>query len=114
MRISDWSSDVCSSDLDHGYHVVSGSAGPTGGIMAIPADAAAHGMRPWWGGYVGSPDVDADAKRLAEAGGSGERATEGIGRASWRERACPSVDLGVRGIVKIYINTNCFVLQHTE
>ncbi|EPR16425.1 VOC family protein [Sphingobium indicum] len=68
---------------DHGYHVVSGSAGPTGGIMAIPADAAAHGMRPWWGGYVGSADVDADAKRLAEAGGSVQRAPEdiaGVGR----------------------------------
>src|SRR3546814_14700249 len=57
---------------DHGYHVVSGSAGPPGGIMAIPADAAAHGMRPWWGGYVGSPDVDAEAKRQ-------------VGRASGRE-----------------------------
>lgn len=65
------------------YNVVSGSAGPMGGIMAIPAEAKDHGMMPWWGGYVGSADVDADAKRLTEAGGSVKRKPEdipGVGR----------------------------------
>ncbi|EZP72719.1 Glyoxalase [Sphingomonas paucimobilis] len=68
---------------DDPYHVVSGSAGPLGGIMRIPAEARDCGMTPWWGGYIGSADVDADARRLAEAGGSVKRAPEdipGVGR----------------------------------
>jgi predicted enzyme related to lactoylglutathione lyase len=51
--------------------------------MAIPAEAKDCGMRPWWGGYVGSADVDADAERLAQAGGKVMRAPEdipGVGR----------------------------------
>ena len=65
------------------YHVLSGSAGPMGGIMSIPAEAKDCGMSPWWGGYIGSADVDADARRLAEAGGSVKRPPEdipGVGR----------------------------------
>jgi predicted enzyme related to lactoylglutathione lyase len=68
---------------DDPYHVVSGSAGPLGGIMAIPAEAKDCGMTPWWGGYVGSSDVDADVARLAAAGGKVMRAPEdipGVGR----------------------------------
>lgn len=67
----------------HAYHVLSGSAGPTGGIMAIPAEAGECGMTPWWGGYIGSADVDADAARLAAAGGAVARPPEdipGVGR----------------------------------
>jgi uncharacterized protein len=65
------------------YHVVSGSAGPLGGIMRIPAEAKDCGMSPWWGGYVGSADVDADAERLSGAGASVKRPPEdipGVGR----------------------------------
>ncbi|HKY80742.1 MAG TPA: VOC family protein [Sphingobium sp.] len=68
---------------DDPYTVVSGSAGPLGGIMAIPAEAKDCGMSPWWGGYVGSADVDADADRLEKAGGSVKRAPDdipGVGR----------------------------------
>ena len=68
---------------DHPYHVISGSAGPLGGIMAIPAEAKDCGMSPWWGGYIGSADVDADARRLTEAGGKVMRAPDdipGVGR----------------------------------
>lgn len=68
---------------DDPYHVVSGSAGPLGGIMAIPAEAKDCGLSPWWGGYIGSPDVDADAARLTQAGGKVMRAPEdipGVGR----------------------------------
>ncbi|MCP1468787.1 hypothetical protein J3E64_000454 [Sphingobium sp. OAS761] len=70
-------------DTGDPYHVISGSAGPLGGIMAIPAEAGACGMKPWWGGYIGSADVDAVAARLAGAGGSIRRAPEdipGVGR----------------------------------
>lgn len=69
--------------MDDPYHVVSGSAGPMGGIMAIPTEAKACGMRPWWGGYIGSADVDADVVRLTAAGAREMRAAEdipGVGR----------------------------------
>lgn len=65
------------------YNVVSGSAGPMGGIMSIPAEVKDSGMKPWWGGYIGSADVDADARRLVEAGGAVKRAPDdipGVGR----------------------------------
>ncbi|WP_420143912.1 VOC family protein [Sphingobium sp.] len=65
------------------YHVLSGSSGPMGGVMAIPAEAEQCGMSPWWGGYVGSGDVDADAARLSAAGGKVMRDAEdipGVGR----------------------------------
>ncbi|MEC3911970.1 VOC family protein [Sphingobium sp. CR2-8] len=68
---------------DDPYHVVSGSAGALGGVMAIPAEAKECGMTPWWGGYIGSADVDADAARLGAAGGKVMRAPEdipGVGR----------------------------------
>lgn len=68
---------------DDPYQVLSGSAGPMGGIMSIPAELKEHGMRPWWGGYIGSSDVDADADRLSRAGASVKRAPEdipGVGR----------------------------------
>ncbi len=68
---------------DDPYHVVSGSAGAVGGVMAIPAEARDCGMTPWWGGYIGSADVDADAARLRAAGGTVKRAPEdipGVGR----------------------------------
>ncbi len=68
---------------DDPYHVISGSAGPLGGVMAIPAEAKDCGMTPWWGGYIGSADVDADAARLTDAGGSVKRPPEdieGVGR----------------------------------
>jgi predicted enzyme related to lactoylglutathione lyase len=65
------------------YTVISGSAGPLGGIMAIPAEAKDCGMSPWWGGYIGSADIDADVERLTAAGGGVMRAAEdipGVGR----------------------------------
>ncbi|GLV24791.1 glyoxalase [Sphingobium sp. TomTYG45] len=68
---------------DDPYNVVSGSAGPVGGIMRIPAQAKDCGMSPWWGGYIGSADVDADAGRLSGAGASVKRPPEdipGVGR----------------------------------
>jgi predicted enzyme related to lactoylglutathione lyase len=46
-------------------------AGATiGGAMAIPQDAAAHGMRPTWLGYLHVPDVDASVASIVAAGGA--------------------------------------------
>jgi predicted enzyme related to lactoylglutathione lyase len=61
------------------------SVGPTmvGGLMPIPEDARAMGVRPAWMGYVGVDDVDAYAARVKAAGGAVHRAPEdipGIGR----------------------------------
>lgn len=68
---------------DGGYTLVVGSAGPLGGVMAIPQEAKDCGMTPWWGGYIASADVDADTARLVAAGGSIKRPAEdidGVGR----------------------------------
>lgn len=70
-------------DAGEPYHILSGGGGPMGGIMAIPAEAKACGMTPWWGGYIGSADVDGDAERLSAAGASVKRPPEdipGVGR----------------------------------
>lgn len=78
-----WTNAPFGGDLGEPYHVVSGSAGAVGGVMAIPDEARTCGMTPWWGGYIGSADVDADAARLRAAGGTVKRAPEdipGVGR----------------------------------
>src|SRR3546814_13244838 len=91
MRISDWSSDVCSSDL-RGDEPRRGGGGAGGcGAEAPPAEAPlhppAHGgeprlrprgdqpLRGFWAGGVSSPSK--------------------IGRASCRERGCQYVKCGV-------------------
>lgn len=82
--VLDWTAQPLGGErTDDPYNVVSGSAGPLGGVMAIPAEAVDCGMKPWWGAYIGSADVDADAARLAAAGGSVKRPPEdipGVGR----------------------------------
>jgi len=50
------------------YTVLNNSTGAgVGGVMGIPAEA--KGMPPNWMIYVGTPDVDATAKRVTELGG---------------------------------------------
>jgi uncharacterized protein len=68
---------------DRSYTIL--SAGPTmvGGLMPIPEDARATGLRPRWTGYIGVEDVDASAERVKSAGGTIHRAAEdipGVGR----------------------------------
>jgi hypothetical protein len=40
------------------------------GLMDLPPDARAAGMQPRWVGYVGVPDADQAATRLAQGGGA--------------------------------------------
>src|SRR3546814_13216667 len=91
MRISDWSSDVCSSDLrSERVQVELVSANPTGPLTVGSARNAAYG--------------DAVARLLAFAGhevatgyyvnDAGEQ-VEQIGRASCRERVCQYVLISV-------------------
>jgi predicted enzyme related to lactoylglutathione lyase len=43
---------------------------PVGGLLAIPEDAAAHGMRPAWLGYLHVEDADASVAGVTAAGGA--------------------------------------------
>ncbi len=51
------------------YTIVSMGAAMVGGIMAIPAQAAAMGARPGWLGYISVEDVDAHTEKVKAAGG---------------------------------------------
>ena len=65
------------------YTLFSAGDTPVAGLMTIPPNAAAAGMRPGWVGYIGVDDVDAAAARLTEAGGRIHRAPDdipGVGR----------------------------------
>src|SRR3546814_7848843 len=74
MRISDWSSDVCSSDLlQRGDHL--GAAGVAGVAVEVGAGEA----------VAGEEAVDHRPHALADEGGNE------IGRASCRERVCQYV-----------------------
>ena len=52
------------------YTVVSAGDYGVGGMMAIPAEAKAMGVRPCWSGYVWVEDVDKTAAKVTAAGGS--------------------------------------------
>jgi len=60
------------------YTILSAGDRGMGGVMAIPAEAAAAGARPAWLGYVGVADTDAAAKRIVEAGGAIHRSPDDI------------------------------------
>lgn len=51
------------------YRIFRAGEADVAGFMAIPADAAAAGMRPGWLGHIGVDDVDAMATAVLEAGG---------------------------------------------
>src|SRR5262245_28936249 len=60
------------------YTILSAGDRGMGGLMALPEEARRTGARPGWVGYVGVPDTDAAAKRIAEAGGAIHRAPDNI------------------------------------
>jgi predicted enzyme related to lactoylglutathione lyase len=63
---------------DRTYTVLSHGATMVAGLMAIPPEAAAMGVKPCWSGYVAVEDVDADAKRVEALGGKIQRPPEDI------------------------------------
>src|SRR3546814_4192171 len=72
MRISDWSSDVCSSDLSSGPVVLGagiGAAGVLGAVLAVFHDAG-----------------DAGHRGQAGAGAAGKQQRQGEGTDSWETR----------------------------
>jgi predicted enzyme related to lactoylglutathione lyase len=54
---------------EHDYHIIHADDGDIGGMMVLPADAKAHGMRPTWLGYVTVDNVDAAAAKIVADGG---------------------------------------------
>src|SRR3546814_4926020 len=86
MRISDWSSDVCSSDLSFA-RVTWHASSPLKAIRAMAPDAEVT--------YVDGSDPVAAAKAAAGADVAivfaTQWTTEEIGRASCRERVCQYV-----------------------
>src|SRR3546814_4870159 len=95
MRISDWSSDVCSSDLRRLEHRQSRSAlRPPGAccrwlVLVVCLLGAATGPGPDHGRPLenGEPDYTGPAANCNVATGPKRRIPE-IGRASGRERGC--------------------------
>src|SRR3546814_3716322 len=80
MRISDWSSDVCSSDLLHTPALVSAGRYP------CPVIALLHScVATWWEAVRGGP-MPEDFNWRAALVAAGQ-----IGRASCRERVCQYV-----------------------
>src|SRR3546814_8066471 len=82
MRISDWSSDVCSSDLD----VVGQPRNATRVQRRRPAGEARHRE-------IEAAPEEVDGADLAEIPGAEalQHPIDEIGRASWRERVCQYV-----------------------
>src|SRR3546814_19656579 len=99
MRISDWSSDVCSSDLLPGWFLPGNrlGAGKTGHALEQRASASSgrpgpleHIVRP----RAGSNRLPAVEKKFVlPARRGGKRRT--LGRASWRERVCKNGEISV-------------------
>src|SRR3546814_5582343 len=91
MRISDWSSDVCSSDLHHpGWDFavnapksVSIMALVTGDELVVAAHEKAVGTALGW--------IEEHAQLRRRNAGEIVHETTEIGRASWRERVCQYV-----------------------
>ena len=68
---------------DRSYTILHVKETPIGGLMPLPTEASAAGARPIWSGYVVVDDVDAVAKRVAQASGTVHRGPEdipGVGR----------------------------------
>jgi predicted enzyme related to lactoylglutathione lyase len=65
------------------YTMLSAGDAGVGGIMTLPEAAREAGARPGWIGYVAIDNIDANAARVAEAGGAVHRAPAdipGVGR----------------------------------
>ena len=78
-----WGSEPFGADFPYTIMKV-GEVG-VGGIMTLPEDAAAMGMKPAWLGYIHAADVDAATESVRAAGGAVHRAPAdipGVGRFS--------------------------------
>jgi len=68
-QVVGWSvGDSGQTDKDYRQWSIGGQT--VGGLMAIPADAGEHGMRPMWAGYLNVADVDESVAAIKAAGGA--------------------------------------------
>ncbi len=67
-RVVGWSAKDAGM-ADFPYTLFSTGPNVVAGLMALPDEARKMGARPGWLGYVGVPDVDAYAAKIAAAGG---------------------------------------------
>src|SRR3546814_11056544 len=97
MRISDWSSDVCSSDLL--ALCLSSSATPAGSSSSPPAAASSAGVASAGSGYAPRSSRKRASRQLpaAQATPSGVRDRKGVGEG---KRVSVRVDLGGRRYIK--------------
>src|SRR3546814_17832262 len=103
MRISDWSSDVCSSDLERPCAVAATSAGRHDDLHALRHALARVATQHLAQERHRDPPLlgQRSAVELVEQPGQARTAAVEIGKASVRERGCASVlILGVRGSFK--------------
>src|SRR3546814_11165977 len=104
MRISDWSSDVCSSDLDRG--VTYARKLPDGSTL-VAGD--------WWPENYDGPPLISLEERAARGLGLwvGDTLTiNEIGRASCRERVCQYVSISVVAVSLQTKNNNAHKRSH--
>jgi predicted enzyme related to lactoylglutathione lyase len=52
------------------YYLFRDGPAPVGGLMSLPEEARANGVKSSWLGYVGVDDVDATARRILQLGGA--------------------------------------------
>src|SRR3546814_13686640 len=97
MRISDWSSDVCSSDLSVGQGEIVGLIGPNGAGKTTLFEIASGYIRPTSGEvrYLGGPISHQPTYRLSRLGVGRTFQIVQIGRASGRGRVCQYVWVSV-------------------
>src|SRR3546814_14664231 len=103
MRISDWSSDVCSSDLEglaeravagHRARLDHGGALPVLAQAFVVGEGGVQADRQRHGAGIG-PEAQVGAEDVAVGGAVVQAAHEEIGRASCRERVCQYVYISV-------------------
>ena len=63
---------------DRSYTIFSLGPRMVCGLMPVPEEARAKGVRPHWSGYIAVDDVDAYAERVKAAGGAVHRAPEDL------------------------------------
>jgi len=63
---------------DRSYTIFSLGPRMVCGLMPVPEEARAKGVRPHWSGYIAVDDVDAFAERVKAAGGAVHRAPEDL------------------------------------
>src|SRR3546814_19493461 len=102
MRISDWSSDVCSSDLHNSKDAAEEVAAGIERAITVQADAAVSAdIRRLYGTAVtefGQVDIVVNNAAIGLGGPLVAVPAEEIGRASCRERVCQYVSISVDAV----------------